>query len=141
MTLTDDDASRQPLPFGFSFYGAQQSSLFVNSDGNLTFEDADTASSTRGCRALARRPAAHRAVLRGSRSVGGGRRVSGVLVECVRRHLVRRAGFESTRSTTVQVTLLPTGVIEMTFGEQIDLAEGIVAVSPGRVRETSHPWT
>jgi large repetitive protein len=41
-------------------------------------------------------------------------------------------GFESTRSMTVQVTLLPSGVIEMTFGEQIDLVQGIVAVSPGR---------
>ena len=48
MTLTDDDASRQTLPFSFSFYGGQQSSVFVNSDGNLTFEDADTASDTRG---------------------------------------------------------------------------------------------
>jgi hypothetical protein len=47
-------------------------------------------------------------------------------------------GFESTRSTTVQATLLSTGVIEMTFGEQIDLVEGSRYRLGGR--GISHPW-
>jgi hypothetical protein len=132
VALTDDDASRQTLPFGFSFYGAQQSSLFVNSDGNLTFEDADTASSTRGfARLLGGPPRIAPFFADLDPSVAGGVYVGSSSSAFVVTWCGVRA-FESTRSTTVQVTLLPTGVIEMTFGEQIDLAEGIVAVSPGR---------
>jgi hypothetical protein len=132
VTLTDDDASRQTLPFSFSFYGAQQSSVFVNSDGNLTFEDADTASSTRGfARLLGGPPRIAPFFADLDPSTAGGVYVASsadafIVTWCGVR------GFESTRSTTVQATLLATGVIEMTFGEQIDLVEGIVAVSPGR---------
>jgi hypothetical protein len=40
-------------------------------------------------------------------------------------------GFDSTRTTNAQVTLLPDGTIEMKFGE-VALAEAIVGLSPGR---------
>jgi hypothetical protein len=40
-------------------------------------------------------------------------------------------GFESTRTTNAQVTLLPDGAIEMKFGD-VTLAEAIVGLSPGR---------
>lgn len=132
VALTDDDASRQTLAFAFPFYGAQQSSVFVNSDGNLTFEDADTASSTRGfARLLGGPPRIAPFFADLDPSVAGGVYVASsanafVVTWCGVR------GFESSRSVTVQAALLPTGVIEVTFGEQIDLAEGIVAVSPGR---------
>jgi hypothetical protein len=133
LTLTDDDASRQSLPFAFSFYGQQQSSVFVNSDGNLTFEDADTASSTRGfARLLGGPPRIAPFFADLDPSTGNGR----VFVQSASDAFVVTwcgvRGFESTRTMTVQARLLPTGVIEMTFGEQIDLVEGIVAVSPGR---------
>jgi hypothetical protein len=132
VTLTDDDASRQTLPFGFSFYGQQQSSVFVNSDGNLTFEDADTASSTRGfARLLGGPPRIAPFFADLDPSVAGGVYVASAADAFVVTWCGVRA-FESTRSTTVQAVLLPSGVIEMTFGEQIDLVEGIVAVSPGR---------
>jgi hypothetical protein len=132
LTLSDDDASRQTLSFGFSFYGQQQSSVFVNSDGNLTFEDADTASSTRGFARLLGGPpriAPFFADLDPS-TAGGVYVLSSSNAFVVTWCGVR--GFESTRTTTVQATLLASGVIEMTFGQQIDLVEGIVAVSPGR---------
>ena len=133
LTLTDDDASRQTLPFGFSFYGQQQSALFVNSDGNLTFEDADTASSTRGfARLLGGPPRIAPFFADLDPSAGSGR----VFVQSSATAFVVTwcgvRGFDSSRTITVQATLLPTGVIEMMFGEQIDLVEGIVAVSPGR---------
>ena len=41
-------------------------------------------------------------------------------------------GFESQRTTTVQATLLPDGIIEMRFGDTINLFDAIVGLSPGR---------
>ena len=66
VTLTDDDSSPLNVPFGFSFYGRNQTAAFVNSDGNITFEEGDSASTDRNvvpapdgaaaCRAFSRRP-------------------------------------------------------------------------------------
>ena len=47
LTLQDDDSVSSPVPFSFSFYGKSQSAAFVNSDGNITFEEADRASTER----------------------------------------------------------------------------------------------
>ena len=45
--LDDDDSRSVDLPFPFPFFGATYTSLFVNSDGNLTFAASDKASSDR----------------------------------------------------------------------------------------------
>src|SRR5512132_98160 len=37
LQLGDDDSEAVPLPFTFPFYGAAYRSVYVNSDGNLTF--------------------------------------------------------------------------------------------------------
>ena len=41
LALADDDSRKIPLGFSFSFYGRTYSSVFVNSDGNLTFTAGD----------------------------------------------------------------------------------------------------
>ena len=45
--LADDDSAELALPFSFPFFGASYVGGFVNSDGNLTFGEADGSSSTR----------------------------------------------------------------------------------------------
>ena len=45
--LGDDDSRQIDLPFPFPFFGNSYTSVFVNSDGNLTFTASDTASSDR----------------------------------------------------------------------------------------------
>jgi uncharacterized protein (TIGR03437 family) len=45
--LDDDDSRLVPLPFAFPFFGVAYSQVYVNSDGNLTFTAADTASTER----------------------------------------------------------------------------------------------
>lgn len=45
--LDDDDSKPVTLPFEFPFFGQRYTSLFLNSDGNLTFEEKDDSSSDR----------------------------------------------------------------------------------------------
>ena len=45
--LGDDDTAGVALPFSFPYFGARYSSVWINSDGNLTFDRPDTASSDR----------------------------------------------------------------------------------------------
>ena len=47
IALGDDDARQFTLPFAFSYYGTTYRQVFLNSDGNLTFTAAETASSSR----------------------------------------------------------------------------------------------
>ena len=47
IALTDDDSVQVNVPFAFSFYGRSQTAAFVNSDGNVTFERGDNASTER----------------------------------------------------------------------------------------------
>jgi len=45
--LGDDDAAEVELPFAFPFFGRQYRTIFLNSDGNLTFERPDTSMAAR----------------------------------------------------------------------------------------------
>lgn len=47
LPLDDDDSRPVNLPFRFPFYGQSYQSLYVNSDGNLTFVEPDFSSSAR----------------------------------------------------------------------------------------------
>src|SRR5688500_1876993 len=47
VVLTDDDSVQRDVPFAFPFYGESQRAAFVNSDGNITFEEEDRASTER----------------------------------------------------------------------------------------------
>ena len=47
IALGDDDSRQFTLPFTFRFYGAAYTQVFLNSDGNLTFTAAESASSSR----------------------------------------------------------------------------------------------
>lgn len=51
--LGDDDSRAVPLPFPFPFFGATYQQVFLNSDGNLTFQAGDNASSDRSVGRLA----------------------------------------------------------------------------------------
>src|SRR5262249_55760575 len=50
LALTDDSSVRYSFPkgFKFSFFGKSYTGIFVNSDGNLTFEAPDSLSTERG---------------------------------------------------------------------------------------------
>jgi hypothetical protein len=132
LTLQDDDAAQEALPFAVSFYGQSFSSVFVNSDGNLTFEAADTASTTRGfVRLLGGPPRVAPFFSDLDPTTGNGRLFVQAGADDFTVTWCGVRGFEETRSVTAQVSLFRGGAIEMRFAD-VDLLDAIVALSPGR---------
>jgi uncharacterized protein (TIGR03437 family) len=56
VALGDDDSRQFTLPFTFRFYGVAYTQVFLNSDGNLTFTAAESASSIRSVGRMAGGP-------------------------------------------------------------------------------------
>lgn len=131
LTLTDDDSAPLNVPFNFSFYGRIQATAFVNSDGNITFEEEDRASTERNVSRLLTGPPRIAPFLADLDPSTGGRVLGNAASDQYTITWCGVRGFDSTQTTNVQVTLLPTGVIEMKFGA-VSLADAIVGLSPGR---------
>ncbi len=133
LTIGDDDDRPIDLPFSFRFYGIRYTRVFLNSDGNLTFDRAESASTARSLSRFLEGPpriAAYFVDLDPSAATGDGGLY--LLVEAGR---VRITWFEvprfgETDRNTIQLTLFPTGRITIAFGA-VESAEGIVGVSPG----------
>ena len=135
LTLSDDDSARADVPFAFPFYAGSERTAFVNSDGNVTFREADNASTERNvARVLAGPPRVAPFFADLDPSAGGG-----VFVNAASDQYTvtwcRVRGFDSTDTTTVQATLLPDGTIEMKFAAAITLQDVVVALSPGQTPE------
>ena len=131
ITLTDDDSRQANVPFSFPFYGRSQTTAFVNSDGNVTFEEEDRASTDRNVGRLLTGPPRVAPFLADLDPSTAGRVLVNAASDQYTVTWCGVRGFESTRTTNVQLTLLPSGDIEMKFGD-VTLAEAIVGLSPGR---------
>ena len=90
LSLGDDTTFSTPIPFTFSYYGRAYTGAFVNSDGNITFDRADTAQDERGIVAPALRASARGPFLRRPRSLGRGRPLPRLGARCPHRDLVLR---------------------------------------------------
>ena len=138
LNLTDDDSTAPLTPaFAFDFFGRRVTSVFINSDGNLTFGEGDSASTERGITRLsagAPRIAPFFADL--DPSADGGVFVSNT-AEALSVTWCAVPAFGMPQTMTVQATLFPTGAIEFRFGTTI-LTDGIVALSPGNTDKFSH---
>jgi len=130
LTLTDDDSRQLNVSFAFPFYGQSQTTAFVNSDGNITFEQEDRASTDRNVARLLTGPPRVALFLADLDPSTGGRVFGNAASDQYTVTWCGVRGFESTRTTNAQVTLLPDGAIEMKFGE-VTLTEAIVGLSPG----------
>jgi len=131
LTLTDDDSAPVNVAFAFPFYGRNQQTAFVNSDGNVTFEQEDRASTDRNVARLLTGPPRVAPFLADLDPSTGGRVYANAAADQYTVTWCGVRGFESTRTTNAQLTLLPDGSIEMKFGT-VTLPEAIVGVSPGR---------
>jgi hypothetical protein len=130
LTLNDDDSIQVNVPFTFNFYNAQRTVAFVNSDGNVTFEEEDRASTERNVARLLTGPARVSPFLADLDPTGGGRMYVNAASDQYTVTWCAVRGFDSTRATTTQVTLLPNGTIEMKYVD-VALGDAVVGVSPG----------
>jgi hypothetical protein len=132
LTLQDDDTSSVDLPFTFPFFGKDQTRAFVNSDGNITFEEADTASSERSVsRFLTGAPRVAPFFADLDPSTGSGRVFLATAADGVTVTWCNVRGFDKTQTVSVQTTLLPNGNVDVRFGSGIGLKDAVVGISPG----------
>lgn len=139
ITLGDDDSLEVDLAFGFRFFGKRYRKVFVNSDGNLSFGESDTAISARSLSRFVDGPpriAPFFDDLDPSAATGAG----SVYVDN-RDNLLRVTWLEVTEyfdpnqggqanSNTFQVTLHKNGRVTFAYGD-LGAQEGVVGVTPG----------
>ncbi len=132
LTLADDDSSAATLPFGMPFYGTSETAAFVNSDGNITFDEGDHASTERDITRLVTGPARVAPFLADLDPSKGG----GVFVDASPSAFTvtwcQVPGFDSTNVLTAQVTLWPDGRIDLQIDAATTLTDAVVGLSPGR---------
>lgn len=138
ITIGDDDTVELDLSFAFRFFGKRYRKVFVNSDGNITFGQADKESTERSLARFLNGPpriAPFFDDLDPTTSTGEG----GVYVDN-RDDLLRVTWHQVTEfdpdtggqanTNTFQLTLFKNGRITVAFGD-LDAQEGVVGVSPG----------
>lgn len=134
LTITDDDTVKIDLPgFKLKFFGKRYSSVYINSDGNITFNQGESASTARDLQRLLNGPpriAAFFNDLDPEAASGDG----GVYTRIVGKKLIvtwwEVPEFGTSNSNTFQLSLAAKGSIEVQFGS-MDAKPGIVGIAPG----------
>lgn len=135
LALSDDDSREVTLPFGFTFFNQQYDRVFVNSDGNLTFTEPDTASTARSVsRFLAGVPRLAPLFADLDPSTGG----KVLAYSDAGRFSVTWCGvreFDAPEMATMQVTILADSRIEFHLSGQTTIRKAVVGASPGRTED------
>lgn len=133
ITLGDDANVRINFNSGFSFpfYGTNYNFLFINSDGNLSFKTADSASTARDVLRLLTGPPQIAALFLDLNPAAGG--TVNLLQSGTKFSVTWNAvpEFAKTGGNTFQINLFKTGNIEIIFGDTGLTKEGITGISPG----------
>jgi len=132
LTLGDDDSSSKPVSFSFPFYGTSQTAAFVNSDGNITFGEADQASTERDVSRLLTGPPRIAPFLADLDPSSGGKVFVNAASDQYTVTWCGVHGFDSQRAVTVQASLFPDGAIELKYGSSLTLGDAVVGLSPGQ---------
>lgn len=132
VSIGDDVTRVHELSFDFPYYGQTYRRVYLNSDGNLSFEEGDHESTARSLeRVLSGPPRIAPFFTDLDATAGGEVRVLNVPDRfVVSWDAVPEWGKES--PNTFQVELTPDGVIRFRFGSTISALKAIVGLSPGR---------
>jgi len=132
VSLGDDDSAAMTVPLSFPFYGTGQTSAFINSDGNITFGEADSSSSDRNLARLLTGPPRVAPFFADLDPTQG---TSKIFVNAASDQFTvtwcNVRGFDSTKVATVQATMLPDGSVEIKEDGSTNLGDAIVGLSPG----------
>ena len=115
ITLGDDDSREVPLPFAFPFFGKSYDKAFVNSDGNLTFEAKDDASTSRTLARLVSGPPRVAPLLADLDPSSGGRVSTTSTASAFTVKWTDVPQFEIPDKNTFELTLFPDGRISFTY--------------------------
>jgi len=132
LDLADDDGVATALAFGFDFFSGSYTQVFVNSDGNLTFDEADRASTARDLARLLSGPPRLAPFLADLDPSAGGAVFAREGSTGLTVTWCAVPGFDQPETTTVQISLLPDASIEVRYDTAIGLGDAIVGLSPGR---------
>ena len=137
--LADDDTREVRLPFAFPFFGVTYRSLFVNSDGNLTFTAGDNLSAERSIARLIGGPPRIAVLftdLDPSRSRGGVRVISEpARFVVIWDQVPLYVEFGTGAVQRFQVALYPDGRVEISYPE-VAVQEAVVGIAPGNFQGT-----
>jgi hypothetical protein len=131
--LGDDDSREVALPFAFSFYGRRYDRVFVNSDGNLTFGEPDSASTPRRIGRLVNGPPRIAPLLTDLDPSAGGAVATQALGDRFVVSWREVPNFESPLKNTFQAILYADGRLDFVYGTlNGNFEEGVTGIAPGR---------
>lgn len=134
ISLRDDDSRAVSLPFAFPFFGKSYDRAFVNSDGNLTFEAADDASTSRTLARLVSGPPRIAPLLADLDPGTGGRVTTTASATAFTVKWTDVPQFDMGDRNTFEITLYPDGRISFAYDAanlNAGLAEGVIGISAG----------
>lgn len=136
-SLDDDDYVNVTLPFAFPFFGTSYQTVFINSDGNLTFNSGDASISERSLGRLAAGPPRIAPLFRDldpSRANQGIRVFAAPDRFVVTWVAVPEYSFLGLgRAHTFQVRLYPNGRIDFSY-QTVPSGSAVVGIAPGALR-------
>ncbi len=132
LSLGDDDGVEEGLPFAFDFYGHWWNAVFVNSDGNLTFQEADRSSTDRDIGRLLSGPPRLAPFLADLDPTSGGAVFAEAASDGLTVTWCAVPGFDKPQTTTAQITLLSDGSVEIKYAPTLTLTDAVVGLSPGK---------
>jgi hypothetical protein len=132
--LSDDDSKSVPLAAAFTFFGQRYSSVNLNSDGNLTFNEPDTASTARDLGRFAWGPPRIGPLFADLDPAGGtvSYRTDPDGTTFVWENV---PGFGTAEYNSFSVKLFINGNIEFAYGSRVETPEDVVGISPGALQE------
>ncbi len=140
LPLADDDSHEIPITFPFPFFGHTYPSIFVNSDGNLTFAEGDSASTDRS---LGRLDGGAPRIAPLFDDLNPAQSPQGVMITSEPSRLVvswvqvpEYGDFGTGVFQTFQVRLYPGGRIEFAYAG-VDVQGAVVGIGPGGLQGTS----
>jgi hypothetical protein len=135
ITLSDDDSEQINFTngFNFKFYSATYNSIFINSDGNLTFKQPDNASTARDVFRMLTGPPRVAPFFQDLNPASHGqvRVLQSSTKFTVTWNEVSEFLNTGSNSNTFQVNLFKNGNIEFIFATRMDTRAGIVGICPG----------
>jgi len=132
LALGDDAHLGITLPFPFPYYGRTWTTAFVNSDGNLTFGEGESASTDRSLGRMLSGPPRIAPLFADFDPSVGGSVTTQTEADAFRVSWTNVPQFGRTDQNSFQVTLFRDGRIQFSYGTLGTGIDGVAGIAPGR---------